>query len=271
MTKTELIMRMATDASLTRRDAEQVLAAFLGQIQAALRSGETVRLMGFGSFAVRWRAARQGRHPRTGQAIAIAARKTPTFRAGRRLREAVQPPRPVVIVPYDPAWHVTFERLRDVYARALGQLARAIEHVGSTAVPGLAAKPIIDVDVVIPSRDVLPEVLRRLAVLGYRHQGNLGVPGREAFVRDGDDEVPRDGTGRRWPAHQLYICAADGDELRRHLLFRDWLRTHPVSLGEYGMLKAHLAQIYRDDLEGYTDAKTAFIDAALTAASASHA
>jgi GrpB-like predicted nucleotidyltransferase (UPF0157 family) len=271
MTKAELIVRMATDASLTQRDAAQVLAAFLGQIQAALRSGEPVRLMGFGSFAVRWRAARRGRHPRTGQVIVIPARKTPTFRAGKRLRQAVQPPRPVVIVPYDPTWSMAFERLRDVYASALGPLARAIEHVGSTAVPGLAAKPAIDVDVVIPSRDVLAEVIRRLAALGYRHQGDLGVPGREAFAHDGADEVPRDGTGRRWPAHQLYICAVDSDELRRHLLFRDWLRTHPASLAEYDLLKAHLAQSHRDDLEGYTEAKTAFIDAALTAASAAHA
>jgi GrpB-like predicted nucleotidyltransferase (UPF0157 family) len=271
MTKAELITQMAQKASLTRRHAAQVLAAFLGQIQAALRSDEPVRLVGFGSFAVRWRAARRGRHPRTGQAIIIAARRTPTFHAGKRLREAVQPASPVDIIPYNPAWPLIFEGLKVVYASALGRLALAIEHVGSTAVPGLAAKPIIDIDVVIPSRAVLGEVIPRLAALGYRHQGDLGVPGREAFTREGVDEVPRDSTGRRWPAHQLYICAADGDELRRHLLFRDWLRTHPVSLGEYGMLKAHLAQIYRDDLEGYTGAKTAFIDAALTAASASHA
>jgi nucleoid DNA-binding protein len=89
MTTAELITRMAQEASLTRPHAAQVLAAFLGQTQAALRRGEPVRLVGFGTFAVRWRAARPGRHPRTGQAIIIAARQTPTFRAGKRLREAV--------------------------------------------------------------------------------------------------------------------------------------------------------------------------------------
>jgi GrpB-like predicted nucleotidyltransferase (UPF0157 family) len=186
------------------------------------------------------------------------------------LRKAVQPPRPVVLVPYDPTWPVMFERLRDVYASALGNLARTIEHIGSTAVPRLTAMPIIDVDVVIPSRAVLAEVIRRLATLGYRHQGDLGVPGREAFTRDGVDEVPRDGTGRRWPAHHLYVCATDSHELLRHLQFRDWLRTHPASAAEYGQLKASLAQIDREDREGSTEAKTAFIDAALTAA-ASHA
>jgi GrpB-like predicted nucleotidyltransferase (UPF0157 family) len=271
MTKADLITRVAKDASLTRRQAEQVLTAFLVQIQAALRSGERAILVGFGSFSVQWRAARKGRHPRTGQEIVIEARKTPKFRAGKRLREAVQPPRPVVIMPYDPEWPMIFAGLRNVYAGALGRLALAIEHVGSTAVPGLAAKPIIDVNVVIPSPDDLSDVIRRLALLGYRHQGDLGVPGHEAFAPDGADDVPRDGTGRRWPAHHLCICAADGHELRRDLRFRDWLRTHPVGMAEYGRLKAHLAQIYRDDLAGYTEAKTAFIDAALTAASASDA
>jgi len=269
MTKAELITRMAKEASLTRQHAAQVLAACLGQIEAALRSGEPVRLVGFGSFAVRWRAARPGRHPRTGQEIIIAARKTPTFRAGKRLRAAVQPASPVGIVPYDLAWPLIFEGLKNVYASALGRLALAIEHVGSTAVPGLAAKPIIDVDVVIPSRALLSEVIGRLAALGYRHQGDLGVPGREAFAREGVDEVPRDGTGRCWPAHQLSICAVDSDELRRHLQFRDWLRTHPVSAAEYGRLKAHLAQTDGEDREGSTEAKTAFIDAALAAAAAS--
>ena len=196
MTKAELITRIAQEASLTRPHAAQVWAAFLGQTQAALRRGEPVRLVGFGTFAVRWRAARPGRHPRTGQALIIAARQTPTFRAGKRLREAVQPPRPVVIVPYDPAWPLIFEGLRDVHASALGRLALAIEHVGSTAVPGLAAKPIDDVDVAIPSRSVLSEVIALLARLGYRHQGDLGVPGREAFAREGSEDVPRAGTGR---------------------------------------------------------------------------
>jgi GrpB-like predicted nucleotidyltransferase (UPF0157 family) len=271
MTKAELITRMAQKASLTRKDAAQVLAALLGQIQAALRSGEPVRLVGFGSFAVQWRAARPGRHPRTGQAIIIAARRTPKFRAGKRLREAVQPARPVDIIPYNPAWPLIFEGLKGVYARALGPLALAIEHVGSTAVPGLAAKPIIDIDVVIPSPDVLPEIIRLLATLGYRHQGDLGVPGREAFAGEGVDEVPRDGTGRYWPVHQLYICAADSDELHRHLQFRDWLRTHPVRAAEYSRLKAHLTPIEREDREGATEAKTAFIAATLTAAAASDA
>ncbi len=104
--------------------------------------------------------------------------------------------RPVVVVPHDPAWVAAFEALRAVYVASLGDLALAIHHVGSTSVPGLAAKPIIDVDVEIRSREILPSVVRALAALGYRHEGDLGVHGREAFAPESDD-VPRDGSGRR--------------------------------------------------------------------------
>ena len=159
-----------------------------------------------------------------------------------------------------------FESFREVYQRAFGELAIAIEHVGSTSVPGLAAKPIIDIDVVIPSRDDLPSAVMRLALLGYRHEGDIGVPGREAFGRDGDEEIPRDGSGRRWPAHHLYVCAMDSKELERHLTFRDWLRSNPAVAADYGALKRRLADACRDDRDAYTEAKTNFIEAALAQA-----
>jgi GrpB-like predicted nucleotidyltransferase (UPF0157 family) len=181
---------------------------------------------------------------------------------------AVRSSEPVVIVPYDPEWLRTFESLREVHLRALGDLAVAVEHVGSTSVPGLAAKAIIDVDVVVRSRDDLRDVVRLLAVLGYRHQGDIGVPGREAFARGGGD-VPRDGGGRRRPAHHLYVCASDSRELRRHLVFRDWLRGNPAAVAEYVILKRHLGDAYRGDRDGHSDAKTDFIEAALNEASPS--
>jgi GrpB-like predicted nucleotidyltransferase (UPF0157 family) len=175
----------------------------------------------------------------------------------------------VVVVPFDPEWPMTFEALRTVYASVLSGHVAAIEHVGSTAVTGLAAKPIIDIDVVIRSRDALAEVVSRLAAVGYRHQGDLGVSGREAFSRNGAEDVPREGTARRWPDHNLYACAADCPELRRHLLFRDWLRGHPGRAAEYGALKQHLAQVHREDRDAYTLGKTEFIEAVLAEAGAS--
>jgi GrpB-like predicted nucleotidyltransferase (UPF0157 family) len=187
-----------------------------------------------------------------------------------RIRASRMPPQSrssVVVVPYDPDWARVFEALRRVYLDALGELVVAVEHVGSTAVPGLLAKPIIDIDLVIQSCDDLPGVTSQLAALGYRHVGDLGVPDREAFARDEADDVPRDGSGRRWPAHHRYTCASDSRELRRHLAFRGWLRSNPEAVVEYGKLKERLAELYRHDCDAYTDEKTGFIEAILAKAS----
>lgn len=182
----------------------------------------------------------------------------------------IEPPprKPVIVVPYDPTWPVTFEELRRVLAVGLGDVALAIHHVGSTAVPGLAAKPIIDIDVEISSRKHLAEVIRRLGGLGYRHCGDQGLPGREAFGRDDFAEVPRDGSGRLWAAHHLYVCASDCEELRRHLLFRDWLRTHPGRSAEYGLLKQRLAEAFRDDRDSYVEGKTELVESIVREAAA---
>ena len=128
-------------------------------------------------------------------------------------------------------------------------------HVGSTAVPGLAAKPIIDLDVVVASRDEVPRAIEALDRLGYAHRGDLGVPGREAFR--GPATVP---------GHHLYLCAADSSELRRHLAFRDHLRSHPGSAAEYARLKRDLAARHQGDREAYTRGKTAFVEEILRAA-----
>jgi len=162
---------------------------------------------------------------------------------------------PVVVVDYDPGWPATFGRLRDRLAGALGRLAVAIEHVGSTAVPGLAAKPIIDLDVVIADRADLPAVIRRLQDLGYHHQGDLGVPGREAFA-----------TPAGAPAHHLYVCAVGTPALDRHLAFRDALRADPGVADAYGELKRALAARLGHDRSAYTDAKSAFVERVLAQA-----
>ncbi len=169
---------------------------------------------------------------------------------------------PVVIVSHNPAWPLQFAALRQVLQDALGGLSEAIEHVGSTSVLGLAAKPIIDVDVVIHSRDELSEAIRRLGALGYTHEGDLGVPGREAFAR-ADDQTPLDSSGRRWPEHHLYVCAKDSLELARHLVFRDYLRANPGTALAYGDLKLRLAERYRNDREAYTEGKAAFVEEVL--------
>jgi GrpB-like predicted nucleotidyltransferase (UPF0157 family) len=161
-------------------------------------------------------------------------------------------PQPIVIEDYNPEWGLWFNRLQRMARDALGDLAVAVEHVGSTAVPGLAAKPIIDIDVVIPSRDDLPEAIRRLASIGYRHEGDLGIADREAFAQPHD-----------LPVHYLYVCSKHSPELRRHLRFRDALRASPGAAAAYGALKRELAIRFRNDREGYAQAKTAFVTSIL--------
>jgi GrpB-like predicted nucleotidyltransferase (UPF0157 family) len=154
----------------------------------------------------------------------------------------------ISIVPYDPRWPAVFASLRERLVEPLRGLASRFEHVGSTAVPGLAAKDVIDLTVVVPSLDHLPAVIGRLAPLGYSHEGDLGVPGRHAFAAP--DDVP---------AHHLYVCAHDNPDLAHVLAFRDYLRTHPDTARAYAELKYFLADRFRDDRAGYTAAKSAFI------------
>jgi GrpB-like predicted nucleotidyltransferase (UPF0157 family) len=157
---------------------------------------------------------------------------------------------PIVIVGYDPTWPLEFERFRNRAAAAVGDLAVAIEHVGSTAVPGLAAKPVIDLFIVVEADDV-QGAIERLSAIGYVHRGTLGVEGREAF------DVPE---GER--PHHLYVSPTDSEELRAQLAFRDRLRESRALATEYEALKRGLATKFRDDRMGYTDAKTDFVTAA---------
>ena len=165
-------------------------------------------------------------------------------------------PESVIIVDCDPHWPDLFEALRAPVVAAQGDLVIVVEHVGSTAVPALAAKPIIDMDVVVPSVADIPQAIGRLATLGYVHQGDLGIAGREAFISP---------AGK--PGHHLYVCAVDSEELRRHRLFRDDLLTHPDDARAYGALKKAAARRFGEDRVAYTEAKTRFVEAVLRRAS----
>lgn len=127
-------------------------------------------------------------------------------------------------------------------------MTAAIEHVGSTAVPGLAAKPIIDMDVLLISATDLQLVIAKLACVGYEHRGDLGVAGREAF-RTPPNDLP----------HHLYVCPSGSAEYRRHISFRDHLRTHPTDANSYASLKRELVRKFGDDREAYTKAKSTFV------------
>lgn len=154
----------------------------------------------------------------------------------------------MTVVDYDPSWPAQFEILRSRIWGAVGDLAVSVEHVGSTSVPGLAAKPIIDIDVVVPSIADVGMVIERLATLGYRQRGDLGIEGREAF------ESPSG-----LPAHHLYACVRGSTALNNHLTVRDWLRRDPAAAAQYGLLKKRLAEFSPTDMDKYIAGKTGFL------------
>ncbi len=162
---------------------------------------------------------------------------------------------PVVLVPYDPAWPRRFAEERDTVARALGEHAVAIEHVGSTAVPGLLAKPTIDIMVGIRRLAEAPACIAALEPLGYEYRPDVGaeIPDRRYF----DKGLPGSRT------HHLHLVEFGGAFWMRHLLFRNFLRAHPDRAAAYSALKTELAAKLTQDRAAYTDAKGPFIDAAV--------
>lgn len=164
----------------------------------------------------------------------------------------------VRIEEYNPEWPKAYKMIESVILEKLDGLLLRIEHVGSTSIPNLAAKPIIDIDIVIESMDYLPRVTEELEQLGYIHEGNLGIAGREAFARR-DDQVPYSRDVRVKHEHHLYVCDKESQELQRHIMFRDILRKQPLLVSEYAKLKMELSQKFKNDRSAYTDGKTEFI------------
>ena len=156
----------------------------------------------------------------------------------------------IQVLPYDPQWHQNFEAIRLELAPALGDLALHIEHIGSTSVEGLAAKSIIDIDVVISDHTPLESVIAALSAIGYQHEGDLGIPQREAFRYDGKHHLQ---------AHHLYVCPESSPELHHHTAFRDYLRSHPEAAAEYVRIKLEAARLYPEDVEGYISHKSSCI------------
>lgn len=159
-------------------------------------------------------------------------------------------PQPIVVVDHDPAWAEVTARLIGEIRAACGRHIVSIEHIGSTSVPGLAAKPIIDLMPALPAFEDGFGCVDAMTALGYEARGEFGIAGRHYF--------PRPAGPRRLAVH-VHMFAADHPEYRRHVLFRDYLRAHPARADAYGALKRELAVRFGADREGYTDAKSAFI------------
>jgi GrpB-like predicted nucleotidyltransferase (UPF0157 family) len=161
--------------------------------------------------------------------------------------------RTIDVVPYDPAWPEEFARERDRIRNALGDVAVRIEHNGSTAVPGLSAKPVIDIQISVAALHPMDLYERPLAALGYTHVPHEDDAWCPFFHRPAD-----------WPhTHHVHVVAAGDDEERRTLAFRDYLRAHPDAAREYEALKRRLADRFNvstfDSQQAYADGKTEFV------------
>ena len=158
--------------------------------------------------------------------------------------------RNIVVLPYDEKWAQAFLDIKSELDAVLGGLPISIEHVGSTSVQGLAAKPIIDIDVVVRRTDV-GAAIKALATIGYEHEGNGGIEDREMFKYSGKENLME---------HHLYVCPEDSAELKRHVLFRDYLRAHPDAVQAYSQIKKEAADLYPHDIDLYINHKGVVIE-----------
>lgn len=153
---------------------------------------------------------------------------------------------PVSVVDYDPAWPKQYDSESERVRAALGDLVAAVEHIGSTAVAGLAAKPVIDILVGLRTLDLTRAHIAAMEALGYEYLGEYGIPGRLFFHKG----RPR--------SHHVHAVLLGSDLWERHLAFRDFLRAHPDEAQRYGDFKRGLATEVAGDRERYVDGKSVF-------------
>jgi GrpB-like predicted nucleotidyltransferase (UPF0157 family) len=159
--------------------------------------------------------------------------------------------RKVIVLPYDKAWKSAFEEIKKEIVCAIGDLIIGIEHVGSTSVEGMSAKPCIDIDVVIEDYSKFEAVVCGLAKIGYIHEGDLGIKDREAFAYWDKPHLQ---------THHLYVCPKDSAELHRHVTFRDFLKSHADAVEQYSAVKETAARLYPNDIDGYIAYKSPCIE-----------
>ncbi|AIY80467.1 GrpB family protein [Clostridium botulinum] len=154
----------------------------------------------------------------------------------------------VIVEDYNPKWKESFESIKDELLAVLSGKIISIEHIGSTSVEGLSAKPIIDIDIVIDRN--FDEVKKELETISYIHEGDLGIYGREAFKYSNKPHLM---------VHHLYVCGKDNKELYRHVTFRDYLRKHKEDKDRYSVIKKKMALKYPEDIDSYIKGKQQII------------
>jgi len=166
--------------------------------------------------------------------------------------------RTIIVEDYNPQWTWDFLALKAVYEKKLIDIDCQIIHVGSTSVEGLAAKPIIDVDIVVKTPEDIKKCIQLLEQLGYIHAGQRGIEGRESFDRT-DECVPYNGENKKWRDHHLYVCMEGINALENHLKLKAFLQSRPEAVRAYSDLKKELAKKYAHDIDSYIAEKTDLI------------
>jgi GrpB-like predicted nucleotidyltransferase (UPF0157 family) len=168
----------------------------------------------------------------------------------RALDTLLRPPRaPVTVVDYDREWPERFAKESERIRAALGDRVVDLEHMGSTAVPGLAAKPVIDISVGLRDLDLTNDQIASMKDLGYEFLGELGLAGRRFFRKGGAQST-----------HHVHAVVWGGHHWSRHLAFRDYLRSHPEEARLYGERKRRLAADVDHDWYAYVERKNGFTD-----------
>ena len=152
----------------------------------------------------------------------------------------------VVVLPYNVQWKDDFEKIKSEIINAIGDLIIGVEHVGSTSVEGMSAKPCIDIDVIIKDYSNFDIIVSKLEVIGYIYEGNLGIEDREAF--------------KYFNKPHLYVCPQKSEELYRHITFRDFLRNNADAVKKYSYVKETAARLFPNDIEKYMEYKSPCIE-----------
>ncbi len=155
-----------------------------------------------------------------------------------------------VISIYNKEWITMFQNISNFLGENIETYTR-IEHVGSTSIPGMDAKSVIDIDIEISSKSDFSKTKNELENIGYIHCGDQGIDGREAFKRSGDNKSILDEI-----AHHLYVCLSNNNEYQKHILFRDRLRSNRLLMEEYKAIKYEiLEKVGSTNRQGYVEMK----------------
>lgn len=156
--------------------------------------------------------------------------------------------RQVIVTPYQSSWPEAFQEEKEQLKTIFGDRLLAVHHIGSTSVPGLSAKPILDILPVVDSLDGIEAFDAAMEQIGYEAKGEFGMPGRRYYRKGGDNRT-----------HHIHLYADGNPKIMRHVVFRDYLRQHPEEVEAYSAIKERLAHQYPEDISAYIAGKDSFV------------